>query len=229
MASIALDAEAGAQAASFDDLLERLEDAGRLVRLDPSVPATMYRGTMLSSREVPALRQIEDVVRLGRVRRVEGDRIVLEQGEVATGPNVVHVDCTARGLSDAPPQPVFQPGRIVLQQVRHNSPTLNAALIGFLEARGGEDAEKNRLCPPNPYPGTINDWPRMNTRTWETERQWMGEPEVAAWVAQSRLNLLRALPDHFAEPAVQDAVQRYVGNVGEAVERLPQLARSEDP
>jgi hypothetical protein len=228
MASIALDAEAGAQAADFDELLERLEDAGRLIRLDPSVPATMYRGTMLGSREVPALRQIEDVVRLGRVLRVEVDRIVLERGEVATGPHVVHVDCTARGLSDAPPQPIFQSGRIVLQQIRHNSPTFNAALVGFVEARGGGDAEKNWLCPPNPYPSTIGDWPRMNSRTWNTERQWMSDPEVSEWVAQSRLNLLGALPDHFAEPAVQDAVQRYVGRVGEAVKRLAQFDRDLD-
>jgi hypothetical protein len=223
MASIALDAEAGAQAADFDELLERLEDAGRLIRLDRSVPATMYRGTMLGAREVPALRQIDDVVRLGRLLRVEGDRIVLERGEAATGSQVLHVDCTARGLSDAPPQPIFQSDRIVLQQVRHNSPTFNAALIGFIEARGGEDAEKNRLCPPNPYTRAIGDWPRMNTRTWKTERQWTSEPDVAAWVAQSRLNLLRALPDHLAEPVVQDAVQRYVGHVGDAVKRLTEL------
>lgn len=228
MASIALDAEAGAQAADFDELLERLEDAGRLIRLDPAVPATMYRATMLGPREVQALRQIEDVVRLGRVRRIEVDRIVLERGEVATGSHVVHVDCTARGLSDASPQAIFQSGRIVLQQVRHNSPTFNAALVGFVEARGGGDADKNRLCPPNAYPSTIGDWPRMNCRTWKTERRWVSEPEVSAWVSRSRLNLLGALPDHFAEPAVQEAVQRYVGHVGEAVKRLTQLDRELD-
>ena len=84
MEGIALDAEAGAQAASIDELFERLEASGRLVRIDPSWPATMYRGTMLSARELDALRQIEDVVRLGRVRRIEADRIVLERGETAT-------------------------------------------------------------------------------------------------------------------------------------------------
>jgi hypothetical protein len=41
----------------------------------------MFRGTMLSARELDALRQIADVVRLGHVRRVERDRIVLERGE----------------------------------------------------------------------------------------------------------------------------------------------------
>ena len=86
MDGISLDAEAGAQAEDVDDLFDRLEASGRLVRIDPSRPATMYRGTMLSGRELDALRQIEDVVRLGHVRRIEGDRIVLEQGEARDRP-----------------------------------------------------------------------------------------------------------------------------------------------
>ena len=224
MAGIALDAEAGAEAGGFGDLLAALEEAGRLLRLDPSEPAEMYRATMLSDHEVRSLRQIEDVVRLGRVRRIERDRLVLENGEVATGADVVHVDCTAAGLRDAPAQPIFQPGRIVLQQVRHNSPTFNAALIGFVEAQREHDADRNRLCPPNPYPSSIADWPGMNVRTWQAERQWLGEPDVSAWVARSRLNLLAALPAQLAEAAVQDAVGRYVRHVGGAVQHLNQIS-----
>ena len=229
MAGISLDAEAGAQAADINDLFERLEASGRLLRIDPSQPATMYRGTMLSARELDALRQIEDIVRLGRVRRIEADRIVLEQGEVETGPHVLHVDCTALGLRNAPATPIFQPGRIVLQQIRHNSPTFNAALAGFVETHRDDDADKNRLCPPNPYPSSIEDWPRMVSRTWRTEKRWLSEPDVAAWVAESRLNLLRALPDHAAEPSVQAALERYLTHVRAAIERLKQLEGSSSP
>jgi hypothetical protein len=192
--------------AQVDDLFERLEALGRLARIDPAWPATMYRGTMLSARELAALRQIADVVRLGRVRRIEADRIVLERGETKTGPDVLHVDCTALGLNNAPATPIFQPSRIVLQQVRHLSPCFNAALVGFIEAHRDDDADKNRLCPPNPYASSIEDWPRMMSRTWRTEGRWLSEPDLSAWVAKSRLNLLRALPDHAAEPSVQGAV-----------------------
>jgi hypothetical protein len=223
MTSIALDAEAGAQAADFDDLLGRLEDSGRLIRLDRSVPATMYRGTILSAHEIDALRQIEDVIRLGHVRRIDADRIVLERGAVATGSHVVHVDCTARGLRDVPAQPIFQPGRIVLQQVRQNSPTFNAALVGFIESAAGEDADKNRLCPANPYPASIADWPRMTARTWRTEQRWMSTNEVATWVAASRLNPLAALAEHLTEPVVQNAVQSYLMHAGTATERLTEF------
>jgi hypothetical protein len=221
---LSLDAEAGASAASVEDLFERLEAAGRLARIDPSRPATMFRGTMLGARELESLRQIEHVVRLGRVRRIEADRIVLERGETGTGPDVLHVDCTALGLNNAPATAIFQPGRIVLQQVRHLSPTFNAALAGFVEANRDNDVDKNRLCPPNPYPSSIQDWPGMMSRTWRTEGRWSSEPDVSAWVAASRLNLLRALPDHAAEPSVQPAVKRFLTHVNAATERLKHLA-----
>lgn len=220
---ISLDAEAAAHATDLDDLFDRLEASGRHSRLDPSQPATMWRGTMLSARELHALRQIEDVVRLGRARRIDRDRIVLEHGEVATGPDVLHVDCTALGLRDAPATPIFQPGRIVLQQVRQNSPCFNAALVGWVETHREDDREKNRLCPPNPYASSVEDWPRLMGRTFATEYQWLSEPDLAGWIAQSRLNLLKALPDHAADPAVQVSLQRYLENVGPAIERLRQL------
>jgi hypothetical protein len=223
MEGLSLDAEAAAQAADVDDLFERLETSGRLVRIDPAWPATMYRGTMLSARELEAVRQIEDVVRLGRVRRIEADRIVLERGETETRPDVLHVDCTALGLNNAPATPIFQPGRIVLQQVRHLSPCFNAALLGFVEAHRDDDSDKNRLCPPNPYPSSTEDWPRMMSRTWRTEGRWFSQPDISTWVAQSRLNLVRGLPDHAAEPSVQTALKRYLTHLGAATERLKRL------
>jgi len=221
---LALDAEAGALASSIGDLFERLEAWGRLARIDPSWPATMFRGTMLSVRELGAVRQIEDVVRLGRVRRIEPDRLLLEGGEAATGSGVVHIDCTALGLNNAPGTPIFEPGRIVLQQVRHLSPCFNAAVIAFVEAHRDEDADRNRLCPPNPYPSSIDDWPGMMSRTWRAEGVWSREPDLAVWVAGSRLNLLRALPKHAAEPAAQSAVERLAKNVRAAVDRLGRLS-----
>jgi NAD(P)-binding Rossmann-like domain len=222
----ALDAEASAGAANVDELFEQLEACGRLMRIDPSWPATMYRGTMLSRRELDALRQITDVVRLGRVRQIDSDRIVLERGEVPTSGDVLHIDCTALGLNNAPATPIFQPDRIVLQQVRHLSPSFNAALVAFVEANRDNDTDKNRLCPPNAYPSTVADWPRMMSATWRTEGRWLREPDVSSWMAASRLNLIGALPDHVSEPSVQAAVQRWLTNVGPAVERLTQLDRS---
>lgn len=223
MEGISLDTEAAATAADTEELFDRLETSGRLVRIDPSHPATMYRGTMLSRRELEAVRQIDDVVRLGRVRRIEADRIVLERGEVRSAPDVVHVDCTALGLNNAPTTAIFQPDRIVLQQVRYLSPCFNAALIAFVEAHRDDDAERNLLCPPTSYPSSIHDWPHLMCTTWRTAAQWLNEPDITAWMAASRLDLMRALPDHAAEPAAQTAVQRYLTHVGTAIERMSKM------
>lgn len=224
MMGLGLDAEAGAQADDLGDLFNRLEDTGRVWRIDPSQPATMYRGTMLSRAELESLRQINDVVRLGSVRAIEADRMVLDLGEIGARRGTVYIDCTARGLSDRPAMPVFQPGRIVLQQVRHNSPTFNAALIGYIEGRGGEDGDRNRLCPPNPYARSIEDWPRMMSRTWKSEGRWLRDPDLQDWLLRSRLNLLGALAEHASEPDVQAALELYLKNVGPAVKRLDELA-----
>lgn len=221
---ISHDAEAGALATDLDDLVARLEQAGRLLRIDPSQPATMYRGAYLSAAEVDAARRIEDVIRLGRVRRIEPDRLVFEQGEATAGPGTLHVDCTAIGISDAPATPIFAPGRIVCQQVRYNQPAFNAALLAFVEAHRDDDAERNRLCPPNPYASSIGDWPRMIGSTFETQHAWASEPDLAGWISRSRLNLFAALPDHADEPVVQAALERYAAHVGAAVENLKELA-----
>jgi hypothetical protein len=117
----------------------------------------------------------------------------------------------------------------VLQQVRQNSPTFNAALIAFVEAHRNEDTDKNRLCPPNPYPRSIGDWPGLNLRTWQIEQRWLREPDVAGWIAESRVNLLRGLPDHGADPPVKAAIERFLTYVGAAIERLRELAGQRSP
>ena len=76
MEGISLDAEAGAQAADIDDLFERLEASGRLVRIDPSWPATMFRGTMLSAPRAggPAANRRCRQARPGAPHRARPDR-----------------------------------------------------------------------------------------------------------------------------------------------------------
>jgi hypothetical protein len=64
----------------------------------------------------------------------------------------------------------------------------------------------------------------MMSCTWRAEGRWLREPDLLAWVAGSRLNLLRDLPEHAAEPAAQSAVERFGTNVRAAIERLGRLS-----
>jgi cation diffusion facilitator CzcD-associated flavoprotein CzcO len=218
----ATEAEIAARSTDADSLLDGLEHAGRLIRLDPKAPASMYRGAMLSPYELDRARRITDVVRLGRVRRLERTRIVLDHGELPTG-DALHIDCTAQGLRDMPPVPIFSPGRITLQQVRHKTPPYNAALLAFVEAHRDDDETRNRLCPPNHYTVGVRDWARTVARTWRTEGSWRSEPDLQAWVAGTRLNLMAALPQHLGSERAQEALTRYATYVGDAVVRLEEI------
>jgi hypothetical protein len=220
---LAAELEAVAAAASVDDVLLRLEACGRLVRIDPDVLPTTYRGASVSQDELARLRQVRDVVRLGHVRRIEPDRIVLEHGEVPTGTSRLHVDCSAKGLRLSPARPVFEADRITLQQVRSCQPCFNAALIGYVTATRHDLDEANRLCPPNPYPDAAADWLANLAVTQQAGRVWSREPDLSAWLEQSRLNLIRGIPELFGDPQVQQAAARYGQALRPAMTRLGEL------
>ena len=220
----ARDLEAVTQASSVDDLFQRLESAGRMLRLDPDVTPTMFRCASVSREELMQLRRVDDVVRLGRVVRIEPTQIVLEHGHVAADPDDLYVDCTASGARLTDPKPIFDGDRITLQQVRYCSPTFNAALIGYVEATRDEDATKNRLCPPNPYPTIPADWVRMMLTTLTAAAAWRGEPDLLAWMESCRLNLSRGVTARLQDPLVQQSMQRYADTVRPAYAKLDELA-----
>src|SRR5690606_18414855 len=80
----AIQIEAMARADSMDDLFTRLEAEGVFLRLDSSVAPTMFRGAVMTEREIAMLRGIGGVIRMGHVQRIERDAIVLERGRVPT-------------------------------------------------------------------------------------------------------------------------------------------------
>jgi hypothetical protein len=223
MEGVSLCLESAAEAESVDDLFRRLEACGQLVRLDADVEPTMYRCATVSAGELEKLRLVEDVVRQGRVVHIGTDRIELEEGSIPTDKGHVHVDCSAAGLRVAPGRQIFEGNHITLQQVRTCQPTFNAALVALVESSRGDDVEKNRLCPPNPYPDAAVDWIAATAISTRAEGVWMGEPDVAAWLERSRLNAARGIGDHLDEPRMQSALKRYGANAEPAVAKLEKL------
>jgi hypothetical protein len=215
--------EAYARATSVDDLFERLEQSGQLFRLDPEVTPTVFRSAILSKDERVALRGIENVVRRGRVLRLSPDQVVLEQGTIPTGPGEVHVDCSAAGLRVAPPRPIFEPGRITLQPVTGGFIHLNAAVIAFLEASSRSDSDKNWLCPPNRYPNATVDQISGAYISMTAKSRWEHEPDLTAWLEESRLNVSRGTRDHQGDARMQAALARIRENRGPALANLERL------
>ncbi|MEW5684932.1 MAG: NAD(P)/FAD-dependent oxidoreductase [Pseudomonadota bacterium] len=179
--------EAAAAANSPDDLFDRLERAGTLVRLDPEVRPGKFRGATISTGEVALLRQIRDVIRKGRVLEVERNRIVLEDGEVAADPHHLYVDCTANGLPQRPPAPVFDGDLITLQRLRPNLVCMSAALIAHVEAGYQGDAAKNHLCQAYTAPSSDLDWLRQTLHDLRLMGRWAEDRELRRWIAGHRL------------------------------------------
>jgi hypothetical protein len=216
--------EASALATSVPDLFERLEACGGLVRLDTSVEPRMFRAPFLSEHERERLRSIEHVVRAGRARRIQPDRLVMDGGDVDVAPGSLFVDCTAEGLQSPPSKAIFEERRVTVQGMREGSPSLNAALIGYLEATRGDDlAAANELAPPSAYPNTATDWIRTRLVSMQAQQGWDQTPDVAAWIEGCRLNLAAGMLDHAAEPGVGDALGKYLTSYGPALENLAKL------
>jgi hypothetical protein len=216
-------AEAGALASSVDEFVEHLEKHRILLRVDQDVTPTMAKLPTINDAELAELRRVEHVVRLGHVRAITPDEIVLDGGTVPTSRGNVHVHCSASGAPRHSTVPVFTDGRITTQVLRWSMPCLSAAVIGFLEATRGDLDEKNRLCRPQAYPDRPEHIPEMALHSMRSDYRWSKDPELDAFVEGTRLNPARGWKGQFGEPSVQAAIQRYVEHVVPALENLPRL------
>lgn len=178
-------------ATGLNDMFLRLEAIGEIMRLDPNVWPVKFRCAVLNTDELARLRSLpkENILRLGRVKRVEAERLVLDEGVVAVERGTLFVDCTADGLATRPPVPVFQDGRIVLQSIYFCQQVFSAALIGFMETAIKDDTKKNELCKPVSHPTYTWDYPVSMMHTWSNTTAWGNERVLAQWLRRSRLNM----------------------------------------
>jgi hypothetical protein len=123
----------------------------------------------------------------------------------------------------APARPIFEPERITLQSVTTGLIPTNAALIAFVESARDDDADKNRLCPPNPIPSTAIDWISTSYISLGAAAAWSNEPDLASWLERCRLNVARGLGEHMTDPRMQSALIRLAANRQPAMEKLEQL------
>jgi len=226
---LAVELESARDASSIDDLFARLEAANLLTRIDPNRKPTMYRCAIVSDAELAQLRRVTRVVRMGHVKAIEADRIVLDQGEVPTTPKHVHVNCSADGIPRLPEQPVFQGDRIKVQYVRWCQPTFSGAFIAHVEATLSGDDEKNALCRPVPIPDQPIDWLRMQWAAAQNNRAWSKSADIQKWLYGARLDGYTALfARAFKEPTPENTaiLQRYAQALKPGVAQMAELLAS---
>ncbi len=218
--------ESAAGATDGNDFARRLEAGGVFLRIDPQVEPEVYRGPIVSTRELEALRTITRVVRKGRVRRVGPQRIELDEGTETAEPGTVYVDCTAAGVRPTVPQPVFADGRITMQYVTIVGAPWSAATIGILEATRGDDAEKNRLCPPVTFSGNASDLLGFAYAGMAGLAARTSESDLATWSESCRLNPAAGAMRRAGEPGIGAALTSLMTNFGPAMKNLAARTRA---
>jgi hypothetical protein len=194
--------QACAEATSVDDLFLRLEACGQLLRIHRDRLPTMFHLATLTPAEAQQLAQVQQVIRLGHVRSVEPARLVLDEGTEALPAGTLFVDCTASAVEPRAVQPIFQPGRIVLQLVRLPQPTFSAALVAYVEAHhvSAGDEACNGLAGTVPFPYRLADYPRSLLANLWNQFQWSQHKELRQWIRSSRLDgfgrLIGGIPEH---------------------------------
>jgi hypothetical protein len=183
-----------ARADTIDEAFLQLEREGIVCRVDTSSLPTKWRCATVSREELSRLRSIEDVVRMGRVQRVDSGELHLDGGTVDIGENSLVIDCTANGLASVPPQPLFSEGRITVQSVFMCQQTFSAGLLAHLELLDVSDHERNRICRPVPNPELIEHMPSALLTSLQNLLSCSRRAPV--WVRRSRLNMAHYEPLH---------------------------------
>ena len=180
--------EALVNANSVDDLFERLEACGSLLRIDKNVKPQMFHGATISQMELSELRKIKNVVRKGMVQSIKKDRIVFNDGSIPTSEKHIHIDCTESAITNLEMKPIFEGDLITPQTVRSYQPVFSAAFIAHIEATYETEAEKNKLCQVVPLPNHDTDWIRMMAIFMVNQFNWSQKKELRSWLRNNRLD-----------------------------------------
>lgn len=216
--------QAAEGATSLEDLFLRLEDAGIMLRIDRSVVPTMARAPTLATWELEALRMIARVERHGHVVRVDRGEVVFATGSIKIADDAVVVHCAAEGLRNRPLVPIWRPEAITLQPIRAGFPCFGAALAGYVEATRDDDEEKNRLCPPSPYPDSMAAWVRMTVIGGRNAMSFGSQPDIAAWASGVAINPARIPPEQAGSAELGDTLERLKAHMRPGMTRLAELS-----
>lgn len=200
------------ESTSVDDMFRRVEAAGELVRIDDKVWPTMWKCATVSTAELEAVRKIENVVRKGRVVRIDADKVTLVNGTYEPVPDALYIDCTSHAAKRVAQTPVFNGNHITLQPVRRCQQVFSSAFIAHVEATYGDEEAKNKLCRPILHPNEPLDYLIGNYQMNQNHFLWAAEEKTGAWLQGARLDLVsgivKAIPEEVRASAMAEKMEK---------------------
>ena len=180
--------EAIAGATSKSDMFDRLEACGYFLRLDTTVRPTMFHGATISEAELAELRRVKDVVRKGRVAKIDAETITFLNGRTEPSLGHVMVDCSATAITNDTIKPVFKDDVITPQTTRAYQPVFSAAMIAWVEANIEGEANKNSLTGVVPLPDDLDRFVRMTAANFMNQALWGQNKALRLWMREQRLD-----------------------------------------
>lgn len=223
--------EALAQANSLDDLFQRLEEKGVLMRLDKSIKPTQFHGATTSRSELKWLQKITRVIRRGHVTHIEDNTLFFKDEKEVLPDHTLFVDCSATPIDKRTPQlPIFQDKVITPQTVRSYQPAFSAAFIAHVEVNYSSDEEKNKLCAVVPLPDRDTDWLTGLAASMQNQFNWSNDKALRAWTVKNRLDGFSQLIQNADknDPVKQEIVKRMKSHILPAMMKLQELIRQLD-
>ncbi|MAA75870.1 MAG: hypothetical protein CMN28_14310 [Salinisphaeraceae bacterium] len=211
------------EAENYEHYFELIEQAGLVVRLDPSIKPTRWRCATFTPLELEQLRRVKNIVRKGYIEAASPTEMTMTKGTVPTPANAVFVDCAADGLPKVPMTKVFEGNLITLQTIRMCQQVYSGGFIGNVEANVDADEDrKNELTQPVPLPYTDDDYIRCAIQNSKNMAAWLTEPAVVKWINESRIDLFSPLLD-FDDPEELKNIQAMGELIEAAVPKLEAL------
>ena len=127
------------QAKDVNDIYDRYEELGIMMRVDRNYWPTRMRGATITEGELEKIRLIKNIVRQGRIKAIASNSILFENGSsVSTDSETLFVDCSASGCglgAHNPATTIFNGNMIYLQMFLLPQPCTSSAIIAALELR----------------------------------------------------------------------------------------------
>ena len=180
--------EAIAASSSIEDMFDKLEERGVLLRIDKEVRPSMFHGATVSELELKALQTLPSVVRQGRVKHISREELSFESTTWKMPDNALVIDCSASALTNLEMKAVFDGDTITPQTVRAYQPVFSAALIAHVEAAYSDERQKQMLTQVVPLPNRDVDWLPMTAAMLRNMQIWGEDPALKTWIYHCRLD-----------------------------------------